>query len=67
MSVGTTRATVGCEAFEASVVTEYMELALTQEDEDRVRLHLVGCPRCARLLHELQTTVDLLGSLRSIG
>jgi hypothetical protein len=44
-----------------------MELALTQEDEDRVRLHLVGCPRCARLLHELQTTVDLLGSLRSIG
>ena len=52
---------VSCEEFAGGVVTDYMEQALAASRRDAVERHLVHCPGCARLLAELQLTVELLG------
>lgn len=44
-----------CEGFPEELLSGWLDQELTQADEQRVRLHLEGCPRCRALLDELKT------------
>jgi anti-sigma factor RsiW len=44
-----------CEGFPEELLSGFLDHELTQADEQRVRLHLEGCPRCRGLLGELKT------------
>ena len=41
--------------FEESLLTGYLDHALTQEQEQRVRIHLEDCGSCRALVEELET------------
>ncbi len=44
----------GCgRPFDESLLTGYLDHALTQEEEQRVRVHLVDCGECRKLTEEL--------------
>jgi anti-sigma factor RsiW len=53
-----------CAEWEAGAVTEHMEGALDAGERLRWDVHLAICPRCARLLAEMNAVRRLLGSLR---
>jgi predicted anti-sigma-YlaC factor YlaD len=48
--------TQGCpQGFERRLLSGFLDRELTQQDEQRVRLHAEACASCRRLLQELQT------------
>jgi len=40
--------------FEERLLTAYLDGELTQDDEQRVEIHVQDCPHCAAVLHELR-------------
>jgi anti-sigma factor RsiW len=46
------------------LATEYLDGALSPEDQELFERHLAGCPACARYVEQLQITVGLLATLR---
>jgi anti-sigma factor RsiW len=46
-----------------SIVTDYLEGALSPTDAARVEAHLAGCDGCATYLEQMRQTIALLGRL----
>lgn len=51
-----------CEEMSA-LVTDYLEQSLSSRDRRRFEAHLSGCDHCAEFLHQMRSTVALMGSL----
>jgi anti-sigma factor RsiW len=49
----------------SALVTDYLEQSLSSRDRRRFEAHLSGCDHCAEFLHQIRTTVALMGSLAS--
>jgi predicted anti-sigma-YlaC factor YlaD len=48
----------------ADLLTEYLELALTNNDRQRLEMHLQQCLDCRTYLDQMQRTIQLVGTLR---
>lgn len=46
-----------------SLMTEYLEGAMTGPDHDRFARHLAGCEACAVYLDQLRRTVTIVGGV----
>jgi anti-sigma factor RsiW len=46
------------------LVTEYLELALPEDERQRFEKHLHGCTGCKTYVQHIQQTRSLVGSLR---
>lgn len=46
------------------LMTEFLDRALSAEDQERFRAHLDGCEACAVYLDQLRLTVQITGTLR---
>ena len=45
------------------LVTDYFDEALAERDRQRFEEHIVFCDGCENYLHQMRTTVDLVGGL----
>ena len=45
------------------LMTEFLDQALSPEDQDRFRAHLNGCEACAVYLDQLHLTVQVTGTI----
>ena len=45
------------------LLTEYLEGSLAADDHERFEDHLMTCRYCETYLDQMQTTIELLGSL----
>jgi anti-sigma factor RsiW len=43
------------------LVTAYIEGRLTTRDQARLETHLAVCPHCTEYVHQMRTTIALLG------
>jgi anti-sigma factor RsiW len=47
------------------LVTEYLEDELPSAERSRFEAHLQDCGPCRSYLHQMRTTIDLVGSLKA--
>ncbi len=45
------------------IVTEYLDGAISSEEQERLEAHLRECDGCTRYLEQIRTTIDLGGRL----
>lgn len=45
------------------IITDYLEGALPETARERFDAHLQGCEGCRRYLHQMQTTIQITGTL----
>ena len=48
------------------LVTDYFENALGPADRARFEAHVAECPGCDSYLHQMQTTLELVGATASL-
>ena len=48
------------------LVTDYFENALGPADRARFDAHVAGCPGCESYLHQMRTTLELVGATAAL-
>ncbi|MEP7047173.1 MAG: zf-HC2 domain-containing protein [Ilumatobacteraceae bacterium] len=46
-----------------TLMTDYLEGALTKRDRSRLETHLAGCPHCTEYLAQIRKTIEAAGHI----